>query len=661
MLEDINSRVRNLWNSTDERTQITFVDDGFSELLKWRSSDSNYGNSIAAVLSLNMDASDLLLVSSYKAKRLLFCVSYVSSDVFRKVKNMLKVSGATEAIILLSISPDAFRTVVDSSKVQLQFLQGSDGDASTDRSYDWLHRFLKPECVGIVYYPVHSFSILSSVGTNVEQRNNEGDDAQCELINITSPTCREVNPLTLHSVGMWNINGSIQNISDLPAGDIPLCDSAKLKGFAHELAGTLLFDLGLNPSASIFALGSTSSLIGRHLQPVLSSLSKTRSSLIKTERVQTSCEGTEILLSGSIISTTASASASSIPITPKMTRDNIFQPKPAAASSGGSLFPLPLPSRSLSGQATAVTGPERMGDITSQYTAQCSLDSLQSASLLLIDRTQDLYTPSTHSGEASKDLHRSPLAHRILCTLSKGLGSADSTLYDVSTMAPFNVPSSSTSTYTTSSSSSSSSSGGGGNMGAGHGGAVDMDALGRPFPAISTLPLQLPMSLCLSLNNLHQERNLGDVHGRGLSESGTEAGAGSVHVDTDLLLLRQALFARSEEEGRTLLCAALTRRIKRFKGTVPPSKKGRGLGAEVFALVQALSTCPGVAGDTLGNWLDRKEKDSHGISSLLGQGSEELNVPIVEDSNSIGFSPCTCLSTQVSQLVSQLVDWKIRE
>ena len=643
MLEDINTRVRNLWNSTDERAQITFVDDGFSELLKWRGSDSNCCNSIAAVLSLNMDASDLLLVSSYKAKRLLFCVSHVSSDIFRKIKNLIKVSGATEAIILLSISPDAFRTVVDSSKVQLQFLQGSDVDASTDRSYDWLHRFLKPECVGIVYYPVHSFSILSTVGTpNTELRNNAGDDAQCELINITSPTCRDVNPLTLHSVSMWNINDSMQNISDLPAGDIPLRDSGKLKGFAHELAGTLLFDLGLDPSASIFALGSTSSLIGRHLQPVLSSLSKTRSSLIKTERVQSSCEGTEILLSGSIISTSSSSSSSSsagTPITPKMTTDNIFQPKPATASSGGSLFPLPLPSRSLPGQSTAITGPDRMGDVTSKYTAQCSLDSLQAASLLLIDRTQDLYTPSTHSGEASKELHTSPLAHRISCTLSKGLGSVDSTLYDVSTMAPFNVPS-------TSSSGRGGGSGGGGNMGVVHGGAIDMDALGRPFPAISTLPLQLPMSLCLSLNNL-QEKNLSGTHGRGLSESVIDTGAGSVHVDSDLLLLRQALFARSEEEGRTLLCAALTRRIKQFRGTVPPSKKGRGLGAEVFALVQALSTCPGVTGDTLGNWLDRKEKDSHGISSLQGPGSEERNVPILKDSNSIGFSPCTCLSTQV--------------
>jgi hypothetical protein len=217
-------------------------------------------------------------------------------------------------------------------------------------------------------------------------------------------------------------------------------------------------------------------------------------------------------------------------------------------------------------------------------------------------------------------------------------------------MAPFNAPSSSTAT-STSSSGRGGGSGGGGSMGVVHGSTVDMDALGRPFPAISTLPLQLPMSLCLSLNNL-QEKNFSSTYGRGLSESVTDtgagAGAGSAHADNDLLLLRQALFARSEEEGRTLLCAALTRRIKQFKGTVPPSKKGRGLGAEVFALVQALSTCPGVTGDTLGNWIDRKEKELHGISSLQGPGSQEFDVPTVKNSSSIGFSPCTCLSTQVS-------------
>ena len=672
MLEDINSRIRNLWNSTDERVQITFVDDGFSELLKWRGSDSNYGDAIAAVLSLSLDSSDLLLVSSYKAKRLLFCLSYVSSDVLRKVKNLIKVSGATEAIVLLSISPDAFKTVVDSSKVQLQFLQSSTVDTSTDRSYDWLHRFLMPECVGILYYPVHSFSILTTVHIpNVERSSNGGDDVQCELINITSPACRDINPLTLHSVGMWNVDESIQNISDLPAGDIPLRDSAKLKGFAHELAGTLLFDLGLDPSASIFALGNTSSLIGHTLQPVLSSLSKTRSSLIKTDRVQSSCEGTEILLSGSIIATsltssTASASTTSSTNAPKMTSDNIFQPKPiASSSSGNSLFP--LPSRSISGQNNTITEHKNSNEgkgSSSKYTAQCSLDSLQAASLILIDRTQDLYTPSTHSGEASKeaskDLHTSPLAHRILCTLSKGLGPSDSTSYDVSAMAPFSIPSSSTyisSSSTSSSTSTPSSSSSGSNKYTVRDGMSDMEAFCSPFPAISTLPLQLPMSLCMSLNDLH-DLNMNNAHVRSVSSLESEP----LHADDDLLLLRQALFARSEEEGRTLLCAALTRKIKLFKGTVPPSKKGRGLGAEVFALVQALSTAPGTAGDTLGKWLDRKVKDKDkelsGISSsqvpdsgASSLGSKASDATALKDDSTIGFSPCTCLSTQVRRLI----------
>ena len=367
-----------------------------------------------------------------------------------------------------------------------------------------------------------------------------------------------------------------------------------------------------------------------------------------------------------------------------MTSGNMFQPKPTASSASGggregSLFP--TASRSVAEQTSATTEPKKFNDVTSKYTAQCSLNTPQAASLVLIDRTQDLYTPSTHTGEASKELHTSPLAHRILCTLSKGPGSSDSTLYDVSAMAPFSVPSSSStlpfSTSSSTSRSSSSSSSGASSSGSStngvHGGTSDMDALCSPFPAISTLPLQLPMSLCLSLNDLQKTTSKNTTTGQGSSMPVSVSGSGSglalesdvLHSDDDLLLLRQALFARSEDEGRTLLCAALTRRIKQFKGTVPPSKKGRGLGAEVFALVQALSTAPGTAGDTLGTWLDRKERELHGstsvpvpvpvLDSVSNADSKSLSVPVLKDSNTIGFNPCTCLSTQVRCLVCLLI------
>lgn len=54
-----------------------------------------------------------------------------------------------------------------------------------------------------------------------------------------------------------------------PAGDLPPAESARLKRFAQELAGALVFDLGVDVVPSIFALGQSSLWVGHHLQPLL--------------------------------------------------------------------------------------------------------------------------------------------------------------------------------------------------------------------------------------------------------------------------------------------------------------------------------------------------------------------------------------------------------
>ena len=58
-------------------------------------------------------------------------------------------------------------------------------------------------------------------------------------------------------------------MQNFPAGDVPMSESVKLKRFAHELAGTLVFDLGVDVSSSMYTLGQTSSWIGHHVQPLL--------------------------------------------------------------------------------------------------------------------------------------------------------------------------------------------------------------------------------------------------------------------------------------------------------------------------------------------------------------------------------------------------------
>lgn len=631
MLGDIITRTNHLWRSAGDLTQITIVDDGFSEMLKWRSDDSAEQVAFPTVLPLSVDSFDLVLIRSCKAKRILFCLSFVSPDILRKLKQILKISGATEVIVVMSLSPDAFKVLVDASKVQLQFLQGSEIESSPDRSYDWLHQFLKPECNGVVYYPVHSFPLVSAMdkSSKIQPSSAKLSVTQCELLNITSPACRNLTPLTLNGLELWNTSTQIQHIADLPAADIPLRDSSKLKGFVHELAGTLLYDLGLDPSASIFALGYTSSLIGRNLQQHLGGISKTRSSLLKTKRVQTSSEGTETLLPAPATAVIHSITAKALSAEPVV--ENLFMPRPVS----NSLFPLPPKSLGPTPRDTSTTEGNKYASINS------SLDALQTASLLLIDRTQDLSTPTAHSGEASKEQNASsstptpPLAHRILCTLSRGHQSnKDICTYDICPLPPFNCPDASAAAASSSSSSSSSI------RGAEKACESDVDRLYKPFPAVSALSLQLSMSLCLPLSKASPSSSTVDA------PSSRILGADSDHTDLDdeIRQLRNTLFAGTEEEGRLLLCAALSSRIRQFNGVVPASKRGRGLGAEVLALVQALSASPGLPGARGSKW-------GGAVSpvSVTGRGGTELSPEFSQTPlfSTLGFTPATCLSTQV--------------
>ena len=286
MLHEIIQQVSHLWRAPNCQADITFVDDGISELVRWRSQRSNDAADFATVLSLGMDLIDLMLIQSYGAKRVLFCLSHITADVLRKVKKLISLSGASDAIILTLVSPDAFKSISESSQFLIQLQPGSETTtASKERSYDFMRSFLKPECVDIVYYPVHCFPVLPPFHYERDE-SNASIRNHCELFNLASPMCRDIKPLTLHGIGQWNINENIKYISDISAGDIPIQNSVKLKTFAHELAGTLIFDLGLDPSSSIFALGITSSLIGRYLQPLLTNLGKTRSSLKRTEKIE---------------------------------------------------------------------------------------------------------------------------------------------------------------------------------------------------------------------------------------------------------------------------------------------------------------------------------------------------------------------------------------
>ena len=116
MLSDIIDQVSRLWSSSGSEKEIIFVDDGFSELLKWRNRSSEVNVDLVPVLSINMDLIDLALIRSYMAKRALFCLSNTTTEILRKVKQLISLSGVTDAIILTTVSPEALKATVDSSQ-----------------------------------------------------------------------------------------------------------------------------------------------------------------------------------------------------------------------------------------------------------------------------------------------------------------------------------------------------------------------------------------------------------------------------------------------------------------------------------------------------------------------------------------------------------------
>ena len=175
---------------------------------------------------------------------------------------------------------------------------------------------------------------------------------------------------------------------------------------------------------------------------------------------------------------------------------------------------------------------------------------LPSASLVIIDRTADLWTPSSHYAGV-------PLAHRALSTLPRLQGTKT-------------------------------------------GGEGQPSELG--LADISFLNSIMSISnneSVLSTKSMSPHMPIPTTNGETISLYPSSAVGGlqlyispSILVERHLLDLRRAVLAGSEEEGRAALCSELEQRVRRYGGTLPPPKK-RGLGAAVLALVQALLRAPG--------------------------------------------------------------------
>jgi hypothetical protein len=169
---------------------------------------------------------------------------------------------------------------------------------------------------------------------------------------------------------------------------------------------------------------------------------------------------------------------------------------------------------------------------------------LKHASLILVDRWEDLFTPSASTGTH-------PLAHRIINTLKMAESSQ-------------NAPSSS----------------------------IDVALQPGWLKAFRSL------NESDSSNSLQKESNSlqsfnAPMNAVGSSSFKTLPSLCYTSKDPELTsTMRYKIMACNEDEGRSTLCQELKDQISKEKGNLPPPKK-RGLGAEVSALVQSLLESPG--------------------------------------------------------------------
>jgi hypothetical protein len=231
---------------------------------------------------------------------------------------------------------------------------------------------------------------------------------------------------------------------------------------------------------------------------------------------------------------------------------------------------------------------------------------VESASLLLIDRTQDLITPMRHVNEAAASADGSQastsllspavgrditnkgaatlnsvtsLGHRIMCTLrapSPHSCNHDTVACDVSIAAQGSIFHSQITSKRERFEEEEQ-----------QAAQVQVNRLSQVLSGLCALPCPCSPSICVSSLTVDDSNKPTSMNTFGVTSSRDLA---------DLIKsLQYSLGCVDGEEQfvRNMLCECLRKLVTVNGGTLPPAKKKRGLGAEVLALLQALVQAPG--------------------------------------------------------------------
>lgn len=221
------------------------VDASFAEVLKWNNLVLPADH---AIFDLSAESTVLQAIGGQKAERLLLFLSSLEQSVLGMAKVMVVASGVPEVCVLTSIASVAIAR------------PSSTANPPSQRPYDFIEKLLLPAQSTVHYLPMHSIDLLAA-----------SPKGALQVRILANHLHRPLNALTLGGL-KGRLAGTHKSLADVNAADLPADLKASLKALSYDLAAALVFDLSLDPSSCIYALGKTAALVGHSVLTVLEGL-----------------------------------------------------------------------------------------------------------------------------------------------------------------------------------------------------------------------------------------------------------------------------------------------------------------------------------------------------------------------------------------------------
>lgn len=278
-------------SSSADKT-IILLDEGYAEYFRWRSDSSCDDGSLLtspifmipvldSPLSLQSSnyrsASVSALVDSISEHRDSTCrIVVLTCDLLPRFSTMLKtvlVSCSTHCHIQECVIFSSMACGLLSSISHMTHLTRMDADAYMD-----LQDVFHPVTTTVEYLPLHTIQLLKRKVPSLD------DHPDVELGVLLSLEARYVRPLTQNSLMRDRRSGGADkairsplsqsighkedhrvDVFEINASDLSANMKTHLKVLAHELAGSLVHDYGVDVSANIHAIGKTALILGHNI------------------------------------------------------------------------------------------------------------------------------------------------------------------------------------------------------------------------------------------------------------------------------------------------------------------------------------------------------------------------------------------------------------